>query len=178
MSVNKTKIPALWELTFQWRRKMVKINIKVNYSNLLTYISWQIVRGKEKHLLELDDVECWGVKERKFVLLNRVGGIDLNEEVTFEERLRGLWEWAVQSYQREEHAGRGHHGSACIWKHLNSYPYGTIIALCIWNSLLIFKTHEAIVISWICKSLSHTLSPLVITTPIIAPILQMWPLRQ
>lgn len=57
-------------------------------------------------------------------------------------------------------------------------PYGTIIALCIWNSLLIFKTHEAIVISLIRKSLSHTLSPLVITSPIIAPTLQMWPLRQ
>lgn len=29
------------------------------------------------------------MKERKFALLNRVGGMDLNEKVTFEERLRG-----------------------------------------------------------------------------------------
>ena len=44
-------------------------------------------------------------------------------------------------------------------------PQGAIVmTLCIWNSLLMIKTHKAIALSFICDLLSHTLSLLILTT--------------
>lgn len=116
---------------------------------------------------------------RKCALLNRVGRMDHTEKVTFVKRLSRCLRVSYTEISDGRALKAQASLSACIFKHFNSsfIPYRTIIILCLWNSLFIFKTLETIVISLICKSLLHTQPLLVITTAIITPVLQVWPLR-